>query len=243
VVDLEEQCPLCRGRGLLVRGDTAVPCACAGRGRGPGSLPPRLALCTLDRFSLGYYARDRKDPDRGTSYYELARVARTAAEQFIQDFPGRSRVDGLLFTGGVGSGKTFLAGAVANALLAGGARVSFIVVPDLLDMLRASYDAPRDQGWAAQGLWDAARETPLLILDDLGAHNYTEWTLNRLYSLVNYRFNHLLPLVVTTNISLEDMQGYLGERTTSRLIQMCRIYRLLVETDIRLLVGTQAARS
>jgi len=238
---LGEQCALCGGRGLLVRGDTAVPCACAGKGKGPGSLPPRLSGCTFDSFSLGYYAKERKDP--GRSYYELAGAALEAARRFARDFPGQPQVDGLLFTGGVGSGKTLLAGAVANALQARGARVSFVVVPDLLDLLRASYDAPRDLGASAHDLWEAAREAPLLILDDLGAHNYTEWTLNRLYSLVNYRFNHLLPLVVTTNISLEDMQGYLGERTTSRLIQMCRIYRLLVETDIRLLVrGSQGAR-
>lgn len=240
---MEEECELCGGRGLIVNGDTAVPCICVGKSRGAGGLPPRLFGSTFDSFTLGYYAKERKDPDGGRSFYDLARAALDEAGRFSRDFTRQTGADGLLFTGGVGSGKTLLAGAIANALQSRGVRVAFVVVPDLLDLLRSSYDAPKDLGSFAHDTWEAAREAPLLILDDLGAHNYTEWTLNRLYSLINYRFNHLLPLVVTTNISLEDMQGYLGERTTSRLIQMCRIYRLLVETDIRLLVRrSQGAR-
>ncbi|MDD2443679.1 MAG: hypothetical protein PHS52_04170, partial [Desulfotomaculaceae bacterium] len=70
---------------------------------------------------------------------------------------------------------------------------------------------------------------------DLGAHNYTEWTRNRIYSIINYRLNHRLPVIVTTNIVLEDLEEYLGERTTSRLLEMCRPYRLLVDLDIRVI--------
>jgi DNA replication protein DnaC len=80
---------------------------------------------------------------------------------------------------------------------------------------------------------ERARQAPLLVLDDLGAHNYTDWTRNKIYSIINYRLNHRLPVVATTNISPENLEGYLGERTTSRLLEMCRPYRLLVDLDIR----------
>jgi len=81
---------------------------------------------------------------------------------------------------------------------------------------------------------DSARRVHVLILDDLGAHNYTEWTRNKLYSIINYRLNNNLPTVITTNLDLAELEEYLGERTTSRIIQMCRIFRLMVETDIRI---------
>jgi len=82
-------------------------------------------------------------------------------------------------------------------------------------------------------LMESARQTPLLILDDLGVNNYTEWSKNKIYSIVNYRLNHQLPVIVTTNITPEDLEEYLGERTTSRLLEMCKPYRLLVDMDIR----------
>jgi len=80
---------------------------------------------------------------------------------------------------------------------------------------------------------------PLLILDDLGAHNYTDWTRNKLFSIINYRLNYMLPTIITTNINLEDLEHFLGERTTSRIIHMCHPYRLLVEVDIRVQLVSQ----
>jgi DNA replication protein DnaC len=136
----------------------------------------------------------------------------------------------------VGSGKTFLACCIANALLEKGCSVLFLVVPDLLDYLRSTYDSNRGPGEVTeQEILDTACKVPLLILDDLGAHNYTEWVRNKLYSILNFRLNHFLPVVITTNINLEDLEEYLGERTTSRIYQMCRPYRLLVDIDIRVL--------
>lgn len=141
--------------------------------------------------------------------------------------------EGLLFTGRVGTGKTFLACCIANALLEAGVQVLFLVVPDYLDRIRSTYDLERPE-YTELDLTEAAKWAPVLIMDDLGAHHYTEWGRQKLYSLVNHRLNHQLPLVVTTNVSLEDLEEYLGERTTSRLFQMCRPYRLLTDVDIRI---------
>ena len=140
----------------------------------------------------------------------------------------------MLFTGQVGSGKTYLACCIANALLKKGKGVLFAVVPDLLDEIRSTYDPGRSSGELTEfDHVERARQAPLLVLDDLGAHNYTDWTRNKIYSIINYRLNHRLPVVATTNISPENLEGYLGERTTSRLLEMCRPYRLLVDLDIR----------
>jgi DNA replication protein len=103
------------------------------------------------------------------------------------------------------------------------------VVPDLLDELRATYKSEINE----IDLLDSARTIPILILDDLGAHNYTDWTRNRIYSIINYRMNELLPTIITSNLSLDEMEDYIGVRTTSRIIQSSRIFRLSVEEDIR----------
>jgi len=71
------------------------------------------------------------------------------------------------------------------------------------------------------------------VLDDLGAHLYTDWARNEVCSIIHYRLKHRWPVLATTNISPENLEGYLGERTTSRLLEMCRPYRLLVDLDIR----------
>lgn len=231
-------CSLCQDRGVIVNGDVAVPCNCsrqralANRFR-ESRLPPRMRSYTFDSFNLKYYSRQLMDPVKKISLYESANLALKAAREFVRDFSQRPNTDGLLFTGPVGSGKTYLACCIANALLQQGQVVLFVVVPDLLDRIRSTYDASRQGNITEQELLDTAREVPLLILDDLGAHNYTDWTRNKLYSILNYRLNHELPVIITTNISLEDLEEYLGERTTSRILQMCRPYRLMVDMDIR----------
>lgn len=232
-------CEKCGDRGILLKGEVAVPCTCVKQNSlerlfRDSRLPRKLLGCTLESFNFKYYAVDSLDPEKGITYNELAKLAYQAARNFIQSFLKDSNTDGLLFTGQVGSGKTFLACCIANALLEKGKLVLFAVVPDLLDQIRSTYDNGRGQDEVSEfDLLDTAKQVPLLILDDLGAHNYTEWTRNKIYSIINYRLNHQLPVVVTTNIIPEELEKYLGERTTSRLLEMCKPYRLLVDIDIR----------
>lgn len=234
-------CNLCGDRGIILKNEVALPCSCIKKKAleklfKDSCLPKKLLGHTLDKFSFKYYAKDCLDYEKGISYHELARLAYNAAKSFTGNFLKLSNPDGLLFTGPVGSGKTFLACCIANALLADGRTVLFAVVPDLLDQIRSTYDLGRGMEDITEfDIVDTARQVPLLILDDLGAHNYTDWTRNKIYSIINYRLNHQLPVIVTTNISPEDLENYLGERTTSRLLEMCKPYRLLVDADIRAL--------
>lgn len=232
-------CQLCGDRGIIIKDEGAFPCQCrkekaAAKLLKDSRLPPNLQKCTFDSFKFKYYAGNCLDLVNGISYYELAKHALEAAKGFVKRFLADPGADGLLYTGQVGSGKTFLASCIANSLLQNGKTLLFAVVPDLLDQIRSTYDTGRNtENLTEFDLVDTARQVPLLILDDLGAHNYTEWTRNKIYSIINYRLNHHLPVIATTNISPEDLEGYLGERTTSRLLEMCRPYRLLVDMDIR----------
>lgn len=226
-------CQLCEDRGIIFDGESARPCSCMQQKRMENlfrhaRMARGLLNCRFDSFKQEYYLSQSNPKDR--EYIDGALKALNASREFVErclkDYHGL----GLILTGPVGAGKTFLAASIANALMEQERQVLFLVVPDLLDQLRATYKTEENE----MDLLDTAREIPILILDDLGAHNYTDWTRNRLYSIINYRLNEQLPTVITSNLSLSEMEEYLGARTTSRLIQSCRIFRMNVEQDIRL---------
>lgn len=233
---MENLCGICGGSGLVISGGVAAPCRCAreryfiNRLKQSG-LPPLMLECSFEKFNFKFYKS--KGEERG-SHYNCARLAYDACKEFVKGFSENPKLSGLLISGPVGSGKTYLVSCIARALLERGKSLYFAVVPDLLDNIKATYDQGRQQGqYSEKDIMDEVKETPLLVLDDLGAHNYTDWTRNKLYSIINYRLNNKLPVLITTNINLEDMEQYLGERTTSRILQMCVPYKLHVEVDIR----------
>jgi len=227
---LEFKCAICQDRGIVLEGDVAYPCSCMQTRKlenqfRTARISRELMKCRLEKFRFDYYTLDTGDP----SHREAASRALNASQSFVKECKINPHTLGILFTGPVGSGKTFLAASIANELMEAQLQVLFLVVPDLLDELRATYKSEVNE----MDLLDSARTVPFLILDDLGAHNYTDWTRNRIYSIINYRMNELLPTIITSNLSLDEMEDYIGVRTTSRIIQSSRIFRLTVEKDIR----------
>jgi len=232
-------CPYCQDRGIIIDGETAYRCQCVKQQSvikkfASANMTPFLISHTFDRFSLRFYSPHLKVEKDGPSFRAMAEKALQGAKEFVAYYVENGIGRGLLFEGDVGSGKTFLAGAVTNALLEHGIQALFLVVPDFLDDLRATY---QKQGEFSEAeLMDAARKAEVLVLDDLGAHNFTEWTQNKIFSLINFRMNHGLPCVITTNIPIDEMNEVIGARTVSRIIEICKIYRLHVEKDIRIVL-------
>ncbi|RJX18929.1 MAG: AAA family ATPase [Ammonifex sp.] len=235
---MADACQECGDRGLILRGDAAVPCKCvkekAVRIRFlQAHITPLMRECLFDRFTFKYYSRTSRDKIKGITYYDSAKRAYDAARDFVTSFLSGKSSEGLIFVGEVGTGKTFLACCIANAVLASGQEVLLVNVPDFLDEIRATYDVSSDMEHSEHELLGLAKGVPLLILDDLGAFIYTEWARQKIYSILNHRLNHCMPVIITTNVALEELEEYLGERTTSRLFEMCRTYRIYVDHDIR----------
>ena len=117
----------------------------------------------------------------------------------------------LLLRGGYGSGKTHLAAAISNFAVGMGVPTLFLTVPDLLDMLRFSYDS---EDTTFERRFDEIRNAPLLVLDDFGTQNVTGWAQEKLFQIINFRYINKLPLVVTTNLGLDDIEARIRSRLT-----------------------------
>lgn len=115
----------------------------------------------------------------------------------------------LLLQGGYGCGKTHLAAAAANAAVENGVSTLFLTVPDLLDTLRYAYSGPAG---AFEERFEQVRRVPLLVLDDFGTQNATDWAKEKLFQILNYRYINHLPTIVTTNLSLEEIEGRMRSR-------------------------------
>ncbi|MFC1924200.1 ATP-binding protein [Chloroflexota bacterium] len=131
------------------------------------------------------------------------------AFRLAQSF-AESPVDWLIFQGTNGCGKTHLAAAIANYLLRGGKPVSFIIVPDFLDHLRSTFSPESKVSY--DDLFERAKCAPLLILDDFGEHSSTSWAQEKLYQLINYRYNARLPMVITMCCSLDEIETRISSR-------------------------------
>lgn len=157
-----------------------------------GALSPQLLQgMSLDNF-------DPDQPDATALQQESLRTAKRAARDFAERPSGW-----LMLTGAVGCGKTHLAAGVANYRVKKGEPVFFVVVPDLLDHLRATY-APQSS-IAYDTLFDNIKNTSLLILDDLGSHTASPWAAEKLFQLINYRYIARLSTVITTTMDGAQM--------------------------------------
>ncbi len=116
----------------------------------------------------------------------------------------------LILQGGNGCGKTHLAAAIANYQLQAGKPVCFVIVPDLLDHLRSAFSPESKVSY--DELFETVKKTPLLILDDFGEQATTPWAQEKLYQLINYRYNARLPTVITTSFSLDEIETRLSSR-------------------------------
>ena len=207
-------CPHCHGLGYLRRdlpighpdfGKLQI-CSCR-QGQVSKQIHQRLfSISNLDNLQHLTFENFQPRGRVGLGPWQADSLERAynQAQQFSQ------KADGwLLFQGGFGSGKTHLAAAIANFTVGIGVPTLFITVPDLLDALRFSYDNPES---TFEQRFEEIRNAPLLIMDDFGTHNATAWAQEKLFQIINYRYINRLPLVITTNLLLEQIEGRIRSR-------------------------------
>ena len=141
--------------------------------------------------------------------------------------------------GKAGNGKTYFSFAVANELYKRGVSVMAISVARILDVIRSSYNHHGELG--ELHVLNTIRDASLLILDDLGVENKTYWSYEKLYAIIDTRYRVKKPMIVTTNMMVNDSgkdselrsnlaiidakSGHTDQshRIYSRLVEMCAI--------------------
>jgi DNA replication protein DnaC len=122
----------------------------------------------------------------------------------------------LVFMGETGCGKTHLAAAIVNHRYEIGKPALFVVVPDFLDHLRSTFSP--DSKVSYDELFESVKTAPLLVLDDFGEQSTNPWVKEKLYQLINYRYNSRLPTVITTRLSLDEIMEKVDPSVSSRLV-------------------------
>jgi len=119
--------------------------------------------------------------------------------------------DGWIVLQGVtGCGKTHLAAAIANYRLKLGKPALFVMVSDFLDHLRSTFSPESKVSY--DELFEEVKSTPLLILDDFGEQSTTPWAQEKLYQVINHRYNARLATVITTRYSLDEIDSPISSR-------------------------------
>lgn len=144
---------------------------------------------------------------------------------------------GLYIHGDVGTGKTHIAYAINDFLKV---QTRFHNTTELIfdikrDFDRLSYDKMR---------WDErlSDHKGMLILDDIGAERMTDYVAEVFYLIINKRYNDMLPIIFTSNLSVGELAERVGDRTASRIIEMCDVVKLEGE-DRRILHAKQNKQS
>ena len=145
---------------------------------------------------------------------------------------------GYLLWGGVGTGKSYFAGCIANALMEQEIAVRMTNFALILNDLTASFEGRNEY---------IARlcRAPLLILDDFGMERGTEYGLEQVYNVIDSRYRSRKPLIVTTNLSLQDLQqpqDTAHARIYDRLLEMCAPIRFSGENFRRATAQDKLAR-
>ena len=221
-------CPRCNGLGsrLMERPGSAyriaVPCLCQRLDRSVqlfnrAAIPARYVGASFEAFQAKELSGEQ---------------SKRRAARFAWEFsPG---VRGLLFYGGYGTGKTYLAAAILHVLILNrGIPSRFIEFAQLLSKLKGHYQRRED----SVAFLDELYETPCLVIDELGEGQQSEWAESILEELISRRYNASLTTILTTNLDPRPAQlrqpnhlrERIGERLYSRLRQMCDLLPLFGE--------------
>lgn len=210
-----EECAECFGTGYLVVRGESVPCPCGVAKR--RDIERRLRASGIPRVFLrkGFAGFEPHVAALGA----IVDAAQAYARGFALPVDSGASYPGLMFRGRPGCGKTHLSVAVLRTVIERGFAGHYRGFNDLLARLRDSYNDHSPEREAA--LLEPLAEAQLLVLDDLGAESPTDWMRDRLYLIVNRRYEAGLPMIVTTNCTEAELEARIGPRTASRLYEMC----------------------
>ena len=222
----KDVCPICGGLGLVKR-DLPITdpnfgkfevCECQKENRQRSSVQRLYSISNLDAYrDMTFESFDISGLNNKNEVNNTLEVAFNTTQNYARHLNGW-----LLLMGSYGCGKTHLAAAVANEVVSMGVQTLFLTVPDLLDWLRYSFSSEES---SYESRFEEIKNIRFLVLDDFGTQNTTPWAREKLFQIINHRYTHKLPTIVTTNIGLNEID----ERVSSRLQDRELVIKLQID--------------
>ncbi|MDX9866039.1 MAG: ATP-binding protein, partial [Anaerolineaceae bacterium] len=211
----DQDCPVCHGIGFvykdvpLTHPDYGKMVVCECRQRDVRQLERKrlYELSNLGAFSDKTFETFQIQGNSHLSDREKKSLE--DAYEAVHNYASHPENGWLVLLGKYGCGKTHLAAAVANLVVDIGIPTIFLTVPDLLDWLRNSYGSKEAN---FEDRFTELRTVKLLVLDDLGTQNATEWAKEKLFQIINYRYVNNLPTIVTSNENIDRLDGRIKSR-------------------------------
>lgn len=161
---------------------------------------------------------------------ENFKAAAASCQQFVNDFP--SPCSNLLLYGTVGTGKSFLSGCIAKALLDKGYSVIYFSAVKLFDML-SDYSFDYKNKDSLYNPYEDLYNCDLVIIDDLGTEIANNFVTSKLFNCLNERQLRKKSTIISSNLSLEELKHLYSDRIFSR-VTANYIFRKLSGPDVRM---------
>lgn len=220
-------CPDCKDTGYIETGNgTREKCHCFRRQEisllyAQSHIQDMIARENFATLSYEYYQGD--DLTRFKS-------AVTASRNFVQNF--KQDYHNLFFYGTVGTGKSFLSGCIANELLKEGYSVIYFSALNLFQQLaHYNFDSREKSGF--HSFCEDIYSCDLLVIDDLGTEVTNAFVTSQLFACLNERNLRQKPVIISTNLNLEELRDRYSDRIFSRITSQFTFCKL-TGPDIRI---------
>lgn len=230
-------CKLCKDTGAVKNGDMIEQCKCFKQALLNESYKQsninKLEEENFETFDIGFYSNKKNKEKYGIEKSPLENIEciKSIALNFAKniDLPNTKN---LLFVGNTGLGKTFLANAIAKEVLSQGKTVVYQTAPILMDKI-IEYKFNFDKTVNDKQEYNKIFDVDLLVIDDLGTETMSNNKFTELFNIINTRLLRNKKIIISTNLTLNELYKQYDERVMSRLIGNFTICKFIGE-DIRL---------
>lgn len=235
-------CPMCQDTGR-VDGDY---CSCFKQATismlyKQSTLDKILETENFDTFNLDYYSKEKFEKFEYTPYDNMSSIL-AKTKQFVEDFDNPDNENhNLLFYGATGLGKTFLSNCIAKALMDTRHTVLYQTAIHLFEDVCGDVIMKHSDNSKLREIYDYIYSCDLLIIDDLGTEFVNSFVSSELYNILNTRIREKKATVISTNLSLNDINERYSDRISTRIFAEYKVFHFY-GSNIRLAKRTNAIR-
>lgn len=233
-LDMHYKCPVCKDTGYI----GTKQCSCYKRHLirlhyHNSELSDALLSNNFKNFDINLYSQHKLGNEKYSPRRNMEEILNYVLNEYIPNFKNTN--DNLLLYGNSGTGKTFLSHCIAKDLLDKGYVVVYRTSDELISNLKELKFEKNDM------LEDLLVNCDLLIIDDLGAEQVTDFTVTELFTLLNKKLIKHKKMLISTNLNLSDIPKTYTERISSRLLGNFKLLKFFAE-DIRVQLNLRKNR-